>query len=120
MPFGVSGFGPGRRRGWREVLWRCACAAADRMYRTVMQRNAKMSFDYAGSRPDRRGNYDKHFREGDDLDPYYYALQELDTVTGLVKDNGTLAEAYVYDAYGKVSLWGYRDFDMDRDGDACP
>ena len=55
--------------------------------------------------------------EGDDLDPYYYALQELDTVTGLVKDNGTLAEAYVYDAYGKVSLWGYRDFDMDRDGD---
>ena len=27
------------------------------------------------------------------------------------------AEAYVYDAYGKVTLWGYRDFDMDRDGD---
>lgn len=45
------------------------------------------------------------------LDTYSYLLQELYTVTGLVKKNGTLAEAYVYDTYGKVTLWGYRNFD---------
>jgi hypothetical protein len=51
------------------------------------------------------------------LDSYYYLLQELYTVTGLVKKNGTLAEANVYDTYGKVAQWGYRNFDFDRDGD---
>ena len=45
--------------------------------------------------------------EGDELDTFYYMLQELDTVTGLITKNGTLAEAYTYDAYGKVSVWGY-------------
>ncbi len=51
------------------------------------------------------------------VDSYYYALQELDTVTGLISRNGTLAEAYTYDAYGKVSTWGYPLCDMNRDGD---
>ena len=51
------------------------------------------------------------------LDTFYYLLQELSTVTGLIKKNGTLAEAYVYDAYGQVAPWGYRNFDFNRDGD---
>lgn len=54
---------------------------------------------------------------GEVIDKCYYLLQELYTVTGLMKKNGTLAEAYVYDAYGKPHLWGYRDFDFNRDGD---
>ncbi len=37
-------------------------------------------------------------------DTYYYMLQELDTVTGLITKNGSLTEAYTYDAYGKVSV----------------
>jgi hypothetical protein len=53
----------------------------------------------------------------DTLETYYYLLQELYTPVGLIKKNGTLAEAYTYDAYGKASVWGYRDFDFDRDGD---
>ena len=55
--------------------------------------------------------------EGDELDTFYYMLQELDTVTGLITKNGTLAEAYTYDAYGKVSVWGYTTGDFIRDGD---
>ncbi len=55
--------------------------------------------------------------EGDLLDTFYYLSQELDTVTGLISKNGTLAEANVYDAYGKVTTWGYRPMDFNRDGD---
>ncbi len=51
------------------------------------------------------------------LDTYYYLVRELGTVAGLIKRNGTLAEANTYDAYGKVKQWGYRDFDFNRDGD---
>lgn len=50
------------------------------------------------------------------VDSYYYLLAELGTVTGLITRNGTLAEAYTYDAYGNVSLWGYRPMDFNRDG----
>jgi len=55
--------------------------------------------------------------QGSELDTFYYMLQELDTVTGLVTKNGTLAEAYTYDAYGRVSPWGYPYYDFDRDGE---
>ena len=48
---------------------------------------------------------------------YYYLLQELYTVAGLVKKNGTLAEVGIYDGYGEVDLWDYSDGDFDRDGD---
>ncbi len=51
------------------------------------------------------------------VDNYYYLLKELDTVTGLITKNGTLAEAYTYDAYGNVHPWGYRVMDFNRDGD---
>ncbi|MCC7292914.1 MAG: RHS repeat-associated core domain-containing protein [Phycisphaerales bacterium] len=44
-------------------------------------------------------------------------LQELDTVTGLIEKNGALAEADVYDGYGKVRIWDYSPGDFDRDGD---
>jgi len=44
-------------------------------------------------------------------------MQELYTAVGLIKRNGTLAEANTYDGYGEVDQWGYRDFDFDRDGD---
>lgn len=53
---------------------------------------------------------------GPGVDTYYYMLQELDTVTGLITKNGTLAEAYVYDAYGKVSAWSYPPGDFNRNG----
>ncbi len=51
------------------------------------------------------------------VDVFYYMLEELDTVTGLITRNGTLAEAYTYDAYGNVKPWGYRLLDVNRDGD---
>ena len=54
---------------------------------------------------------------GETLDTFYYLLQELYTVTGLIKKNGTLAEAYTYDAYGKARVHAYPDFDFNRDGD---
>ncbi len=49
-------------------------------------------------------------------DTYYYMLQELDSVTGLITKNGSLAEGYTYDAYGKVSIWGYPPSDFNRNG----
>lgn len=55
--------------------------------------------------------------EGNSLVTYYYLLQGLDTVAGLITSNGTLAEAYTYDAYGNVTMWGYRPGDFNRDGD---
>ncbi len=55
--------------------------------------------------------------EADEADTFYYLLQELFTVTGLVEKNGALAEADVYDGYGKVRLWDYSPGDFDRDGD---
>ncbi len=51
-------------------------------------------------------------------DTFYYLLRELDTVTGLIADNGVLAEAYSYDAYGKVTIWGHDIADFNRDGTA--
>jgi hypothetical protein len=36
---------------------------------------------------------------------FYCLLQELSTVTGLIKKNGTLVDAYVCDAYGKVTQY---------------
>ena len=55
--------------------------------------------------------------EGDDLDSYYYLLQELYSVAGLMKKNGVLAEAYVYDAYGQVTPWVLPPAaDFDRSG----
>jgi len=48
---------------------------------------------------------------------YYYLLRELDTVTGIMTDNGALAEGYAYDAYGKVRIWSFRPIDYNRDGD---
>lgn len=51
------------------------------------------------------------------VDKYYYLLQELDTVTGLMNVYGALIEAYTYDAYGNVRLWGYPPMDFNRDGD---
>jgi len=42
---------------------------------------------------------------------YYYLLQELYTVAGVVDENGDLVEAYAYDAYGDV-----RTFDMTGGG----
>ncbi|MCC7292344.1 MAG: hypothetical protein IT449_09825 [Phycisphaerales bacterium] len=50
-------------------------------------------------------------------DTFYYLLQELYTVTGLVEKSGALAEADVYDGYGKVRIWDYSRGDFDRDGD---
>ena len=38
-------------------------------------------------------------------------------MTGIVTKNGTLAEGYTYDAYGKVNVWGYPPMDFNRDGD---
>ncbi|MCG3131478.1 MAG: hypothetical protein FLDDKLPJ_02271 [Phycisphaerae bacterium] len=55
--------------------------------------------------------------EADEAETFYYLLQELYTVTGLVEKNGALAEADVYDGYGKVRLWDYSPGDFDRDGD---
>ncbi|MCG3132457.1 MAG: hypothetical protein FLDDKLPJ_03307 [Phycisphaerae bacterium] len=55
--------------------------------------------------------------EAGEADTFYYLLQELFTVTGLVEKNGALAEAAVYDGYGKVRLWDYSPGDFDRDGD---
>ncbi|MCG3132461.1 MAG: hypothetical protein FLDDKLPJ_03311 [Phycisphaerae bacterium] len=55
--------------------------------------------------------------EAGEADTFYYLLQELFTVTGLVEKNGALAEADVYDGYGKVRLWDYSPGDFDRDGD---
>ena len=55
--------------------------------------------------------------EYDEADTYYYLLQELYTVTGLVEKSGALAEADVYDGYGKVGIWDYSRGDFDRDGD---
>ncbi|MCG3132467.1 MAG: hypothetical protein FLDDKLPJ_03317 [Phycisphaerae bacterium] len=55
--------------------------------------------------------------EADEAETFYYLLQELFTVTGLVEKNGALAEADVYDGYGKVRLWDYSPGDFDRDGD---
>ena len=54
---------------------------------------------------------------GEELDSYYYLLQELDTVTGLMNEFGALIEAYTYDAYGQVRMWGYSGWDFNRDGD---
>ena len=48
---------------------------------------------------------------GEELDSYYYLLQELDTVTGLMNEFGALIEAYTYDAYGQDS-WGLSDSDL--------
>lgn len=45
------------------------------------------------------------FGQDDPVDTYYYLLQELGTVAGLMSKNGTLVEAYEYDAYGKASPW---------------
>ena len=42
--------------------------------------------------------------EYDEADTFYYLLQELYTVTGLVEKSGALAEADVYDGYGKVRI----------------
>lgn len=50
------------------------------------------------------------------LDSYYYLLQELYTVTGLMKKNGTLADARVYDSFGEVTHRAYHNFDLDCDG----
>lgn len=55
--------------------------------------------------------------EAASADTFYYLLQELDTVTGLIEKNGALAEADVYDGYGKVNIWDYSAGDFDRDGD---
>ncbi|HNQ24817.1 MAG TPA: RHS repeat-associated core domain-containing protein [Phycisphaerae bacterium] len=55
--------------------------------------------------------------EGENLDSYYYVLQELCTVAGVMKKNGVLAEAYVYDGYGKVHPWVFPPAaDYDRSG----
>jgi hypothetical protein len=35
------------------------------------------------------------------VDKYYYLPQERDTVTGLMNKNGSLAEGYTNDAYGR-------------------
>jgi len=51
-------------------------------------------------------------------DTFYYLLQELYTVTGLVEKSGALAEADVYDGYGKVRIWDCRMGVHDRDGNA--
>jgi hypothetical protein len=50
---------------------------------------------------------------------YYYLLQELYSVAGLVESNGNLAEMAVYDAYGHATLydWPLADFDRDTDVD---
>lgn len=42
--------------------------------------------------------------DSESLDTYYYLLEDLHTVTGLVHKNGQLAEAYSYGAYGDVSI----------------
>ena len=52
--------------------------------------------------------------ESDEADTFYYLLQELYTVAGLIARNGTVVEANVYDGYGPVATWGYRRFDFDR------
>ena len=54
--------------------------------------------------------------EGDDLDTYYYLLQDLQSVTGLAQKNGALLEANRYDAYGEVEVFSYHAMDVDRDG----
>ncbi|MCG8376320.1 MAG: RHS repeat-associated core domain-containing protein, partial [Chlorobiales bacterium] len=52
---------------------------------------------------------------GANLDPYYYLLQDLQSVTGLVRKNGALVEANRYDAYGDVEVFGYHPYDVTRD-----
>ncbi|MCC7292548.1 MAG: hypothetical protein IT449_10860 [Phycisphaerales bacterium] len=50
-----------------------------------------------------------------DAETFYYLTQELYTVTGVMKVNGTLTEAQTYDGYGAVRLWHYSDGDFNRD-----
>jgi len=50
--------------------------------------------------------------EGEDLDTYYYLLQDLYSVTGLIQKNGALVEANTYDTYGRVSPWSYHPCDV--------
>ncbi|MCC7292916.1 MAG: hypothetical protein IT449_12715 [Phycisphaerales bacterium] len=50
-----------------------------------------------------------------DAETFYYLLQELYTVTGVMKVNGTLTEAETFDGYGAVRLWHYSDGDFNRD-----
>ena len=52
--------------------------------------------------------------EADEADTFYYLLQELYSVAGLIARNGTVVEANVYEGYGPVATWGYRRFDFDR------
>ena len=42
-------------------------------------------------------------------------MQELYTAVGLIKRNGTLAEANTYDGYGEVDQWGYRGERSERE-----
>ena len=50
--------------------------------------------------------------EGEDLDTYYYLLQDLYSITGLMQKNGALVEANTYDTYGRVSPWSYHPCDV--------
>jgi len=50
--------------------------------------------------------------EGENLDTYYYLLQDLYSVTGLIQKNGALVEANTYDTYGRVSPWSYHPCDV--------
>ena len=54
---------------------------------------------------------------GADLDTFYYLLEDLHTVTGMMHKNGSLAEGYTYDAYGRPRIMWYHPTDVDRDGD---
>ena len=47
---------------------------------------------------------------------HYYLLRGLDTVVGLVGENGRLEEGYGYDAYGLMARYNFlpSDFNADR------
>ncbi len=53
---------------------------------------------------------------GASFDTYYYMLEDLNTVTGVLAKNGQLLEASNYDAYGNMTLYSYHKHDTNRDG----
>lgn len=51
---------------------------------------------------------------------YYYLLQDLDTVAGMMKQNGGPCESMVYAGYGRATTIGRPRGDFNRDGHVTP
>jgi RHS repeat-associated protein len=57
-----------------------------------------------------------HTGTGDYRGDHYYLHEELYSVAGLARPNGSLEEAYVYDTYGQARIYQWREGDFGRNG----